>query len=175
MFTHHDRRPDQQTVHAELSPTTQTARLGKLTPHQLPHTYATALVNTGISPQALIAPLEHVSTEMSLHYQRLFDTTVRTKYEHALNLAKTRINPLPSSPTMLPLTNVTADGWRDTPTIKARMAGGYCLHAPAQEACPYTNIREHCPSYRTDTTHLPVLAPQHGNTEVLTHDTKTHG
>jgi len=52
------------------------------------HTYATALVNAGVSLQALMALLGHMSAEMSLRYGRLFDTTVRAEYERALHLAK---------------------------------------------------------------------------------------
>ena len=40
------------------------------------------------------------------------------------------------------------------------MAGGFCLRAPAQGACSYTNICEHCPSYRAEPSSLPILAAQ---------------
>jgi Phage integrase family len=46
-------------------------RRGDITPHQLRHTYATALVNAGVSLQALMALLGHTSAEMSLRYGRL--------------------------------------------------------------------------------------------------------
>jgi site-specific recombinase XerD len=41
------------------------------------HTYATALVNAGVSLQALMALLGHVSAEMSLRYGKLFDARRR--------------------------------------------------------------------------------------------------
>ena len=63
-------------------------------PHQLRHTYATALVNAGVSLQALMALLGHSSAEMSLRYGRLFDQTVRADYERALALAKERLGPV---------------------------------------------------------------------------------
>ena len=63
--------------------------------HQLRHTFATAMVNAGVSLQSLMALLGHVSAEMSLRYGRLFDTTVRAEYERALDLAKARIGQLP--------------------------------------------------------------------------------
>ena len=37
--------------------------------------------NAGVSLQALMALLGHVSAAMSLRYARLFDATVRTEYE----------------------------------------------------------------------------------------------
>jgi len=48
-------------------------------PHQIRHTYATALINAGVSLQALMALLGHVSSRMSLRYAHLFDHTVRTE------------------------------------------------------------------------------------------------
>src|SRR5205085_9550449 len=57
-------------------------------PPQLRHTYATAMVNANVSPESLMALLGHVSAEMSLHYGRLLDATVRAEYERALSQAK---------------------------------------------------------------------------------------
>jgi hypothetical protein len=139
----------------------------------LRHTYATALINAGVSLQALMALLGHVSAEMSLRYARLFDTTVRAEYERALDLAKTRLGPMPQGRTRIP---VVADGdWRDAPAIKARLAGGYCLRAPAQGACPYANICEHCPSFRTDAASQAVLAAQRIDAEALAADAEARG
>jgi hypothetical protein len=55
------------------------------------------------------------------------------------------------------------------------MAGGFCLRAPAQGACPYANICEHCPSFRADSTHLPVLAAQRQDAEALAADAEARG
>lgn len=67
------------------------------------------------------------------------------------------------------------DGWQDAPAIKARLAGGHCLRAPAQGACPYANICEHCPNFRTDTTNLGVLAAQRVDTQALAADAERRG
>jgi integrase len=175
LFTHHGRRLGPGAVRAELGRSAAAAGLGELTPHQLRHTYATALVNAGVSLQALMALLGHSSAEMSLRYGRLFDSTIRTEYERALDLAKAHIGPLNTGRTTLPLVDISHGDWRESPTIKARMAGGYCLRAPAQEACPYANICEHCPSYRTDDTHTPVLAAQRRDAEILVRDAEARG
>ena len=58
---------------------------------------------------------------------------------------------------------------------KARLAGGYCLRTPAQGACPYANICEHCPNFRTDIGYLPVLAAQRADTETLARDAEARG
>jgi site-specific recombinase XerD len=173
LFTHHGRRLAQQAVRAELARAAHTAGIDHVTPHQLRHTFATAMVNAGVSLQALMALLGHVSAEMSLRYGRLFDTTVRAEYERALDLTKARLGPLPARRTRIP---VTADtDWRDAPAIKARLAGGYCLRAPAQGACPYANICEHCPNFRTDAATISVLAAQRVDAEALAADAETRG
>jgi len=130
-------------------------------------------LNAGVSLQSLMALLGHVSAEMSLRYGRLFDQTVRAEYERALDLAKSRIGPLPEGRVRIP---VSSDGdWREAPAIKSRLAGGYCLRAPAQGACPYANICEHCPSFRTDAAHLTVLGAQRVDTEALVADAEARG
>jgi integrase len=179
LFTHHGKRLGQGALRHELARAALEAGLDHTTPHQLRHTYATALVNAGVSLQALMALLGHVSATMSLRYGQLFDSTVRTEYERALDLAKSHIGPLTVSPAGhpgLPLVDVTGAGdWKDTPALKSRMAGGFCLRAPAQGACPYANICEHCPSFRSDSTHLPVLAAQHQDAQALAADAEARG
>ena len=68
---------DGQTMHA--------------TPHQLRHTYVTSLINSGMSLQALMALLGHVSTEMTLRYAALAAPAVRTAYEEAMGKARARL------------------------------------------------------------------------------------
>ena len=122
-----------------------------------------------------MALLGHVSAEMSLRYGRLFDATVRTEYERALTLAKQRLGTLPEGRTALPLAGITNGGWKDSPVIKSRLAGGFCLRAPAQGACAYANICEHCPNFRTDATYLPVLAAQRTDAQALAEDAEARG
>lgn len=170
LLTHHGRHLSVEALRDTLARAATAAALDHVTPHQLRHTYATALVNAGVSLQSLMALLGHVSAEMSLRYERLFDATVRTEYERALTLAKERLGPLlPEAP--LPL----AGDWRAAPAIKARLAGGFCVRAPAQGACPYANICEHCPNFRTDARYLPVLAAQRIDAERLAADATARG
>jgi integrase len=177
LLTHQGRRVSVDTLRDELTRAAAEAGLPSATPHQLRHTYATALVNAGVSLQALMALLGHVSAEMSLRYGRLFDATVRQEYERALTLAKQHIGPVLPERTHLPLTDVTggATDWQQTPLIKARLAGGYCLRTAAQGACSYANICEHCPNLRTDTTFLPILAAQRADAEALAADADARG
>lgn len=171
LLTHHGKRLSPEALRAELARAASKAGLEHVTPHQLRHTYATALVNAGVSLQSLMVLLGHVSAEMSLRYGRLFDQTVRTEYERALTLAKQQLGPVlpPASPVTL-----TTD-WRQAPAIKARLAGGFCVRAEAQGHCPYANICEHCPNFRTDATYLPVLAAQRTDAEALAADAQARG
>ncbi|WP_396277169.1 tyrosine-type recombinase/integrase [Glutamicibacter creatinolyticus] len=176
LFTRYGKRLQVNGLRAELDRAAASAGLGHVTTHQLRHTYATALINAGVTLQALMSLLGHVSAEMSLRYASLFDSTVRTEYERALDLAKTRIGTTTGTGrTLLPIASVTSGDWRATPTIKSRLAGGYCLRAPAQEACPYANICEHCPSFRTENSNLPVLQAQRKDAALLAQDARGRG
>ena len=176
LFTHHGRRLSQNAVRAELDRAAETAGLDHVTPHQLRHTYATALVNAGVSLQALMALLGHMSAEMSLRYGRLFDTTVRAEYERALDLAKQQARIPASEHRSLPLADITGGAnWKDTPLLKSRLAGGFCLRAPAQGACAYANICEHCPSFHAEPSSLPILAAQRVDAEALAADAEKRG
>jgi len=46
----------------------------------------------------------------------------------------------------------------DAPAIKARLRGWLLLRAPAQGSCPYANICEHCPNFRTDAASVSILS-----------------
>jgi integrase len=176
LFTHHGRRLSQRAVRDELDRAAEAAGLDHVTPHQLRHTYATALVNAGVSLQALMALLGHMSAEMSLRYGRLFDTTVRTEYERALDLTKQQAHTPTTGGISLPLTDITGGAdWKTTPLLKSRMAGGFCLRAPAQGACPYANICEHCPSFHAEPSSLPILAAQRVDAETLARDAEQRG
>ena len=171
LLTHQGRRISLYTLRDELAYVAKAAGLGIITPHQLRHTYATALVNAGVSLQVLMQLLGHSTAEMSLRYGRLFDATVRADYERALLLAKERLGPV------LPATQAveTTGNWQELPVITARLAGGYCLRTPAQGACPYANICEHCPNFRSERTFWPILATQRADTEALAADAEARG
>lgn len=59
-------------------------------PHQLRHTYGTSLINAGMSLQALMALLGHVTPEMTLRYAHLASDTVRHAYDDAMVKVRAR-------------------------------------------------------------------------------------
>ena len=176
LLTHHGRRVTVYQLREVITRVARDAGLPHITPHQLRHTYATALVNAGVSLQSLMTLLGHVSAEMSLRYGRLFDATVRTEYERALTAAKAHLGTLPTEPPQgrSPLPIIDGD-WKQAPAVKARLAGGFCVRAQVQGPCAYANICEHCPNFRTDTGYLPVLAAQRADTETLARDAEARG
>lgn len=187
LLVHQGRRVSAQALREELARACDTADLPKITPHALRHTFATGLVNAGVSLQALMQLLGHVSAAMSLRYGRLFDTTVREEYERALTQTKAQLETAPATPaapsavsggvgTPLPLVQVTGGAdWKDTATIKSRLSGGFCMRAPAQGSCAYANICEHCPNFRTDSGYLAVLGAQRADTLALATDADARG
>jgi hypothetical protein len=65
--------------------------------------------------------------------------------------------------------------WRELPLTKSRLAAGYCLRTAAQGACPYTNICEHCPNFRSEPSFLPILAAERAEAEALRADVERRG
>ena len=138
-------------------------------------------LNAGVSLQALMQLLGHVSAAMSLRYGRLFDATVRAEYERALTQAKAQLGPAPlagapAAGPALPLVAITGGAdWKHSPTTKSRLGSGFCLRAPAQGSCPYANICEHCPNFRTDAGFLAVLRAQRADAQALAADAGARG
>ncbi|MGC9156389.1 MAG: tyrosine-type recombinase/integrase [Ferrimicrobium sp.] len=171
LLTHQGRRLSPDILRCELQRAAKEAGIDPVVPHQLRHTFATALVNAGCSLQSLMAMLGHVSAEMSLRYGRLFDSTVRADYEKALTLAKDRLGPV-----LAERASITLDAdWRSAPLITARLGGGYCLRSVQQGSCAYANICESCSNFRTEVTFLPTLLSQRADTEAILASVEARG
>jgi len=145
----------------------------RITPHQLRHTYATSLVNAGMSLQALMALLGHVSPQMTLRYAALANGTVRGAYEAAMAKLHQR-RPLPLVVAGRPVVpdKIT---WLTSEMIKTRVAHGYCSRHLAAESCPYANICENCDNYQTSSQFLPQLEDQLADARVLHDDAVQRG
>jgi hypothetical protein len=128
-------------------------------PHQLRHTYGTALINGGISLQALMALLGHVTPEMTLRYAHLASDTVRDAYDAAMAKSRARRSPIllaGASGTFVP----DRVAWLEAEMLKTRVAHGYCSRHPAAGACPYANICEQCDNYAPGREFVGVLRDQ---------------
>jgi len=145
----------------------------RVTPHQLRHTYGTELVNAGMSLQALMALLGHVSAEMTLRYASLASPTVRAAYEQAMAKVRTRqalplvIGGKPAVPDRVE--------WLRGELLKTRVAHGYCSRHLAAQACPYANVCEQCDNFVTTAEFLPQLEAQVDDVRALRDDAEARG
>jgi site-specific recombinase XerD len=143
----------------------------RVVPHQLRHTYATTLVNAGMSLQALMALLGHVTAEMTLRYATLASPTLRAAYDEAIGKARPRLPLIVNDRPVLP----SKAEWLRGEMLKTRVAHGYCSRHLAAEACPYANICEHCDNYMPAPEFAPVLQDQLADVETLRDDAELRG
>ena len=142
-----------------------------ITPHQLRHTYATTLANAGMSLQALMALLGHVTPEMTIRYATLASPTLRAAYDQAMGTMRRQL-------TLTPIGHPIVPGkiaWLASQMLKTRIAHGYCSRHESQGACPYANICETCDNFTPATEFAPALAAQLADVHVLHADAEARG
>jgi integrase len=145
-----------RTAAAAAGPTGPGGQPLNVTPHQLRHTYATELANAGMSLQALMAVLGHVTPEMTLRYATLASPALRSAYDQAIGKVR---KTLPIAPAGQPIVPAKVD-WIASEFLKTRVAHGYCSRHLAAGACPYANICETCDNFVPGPEHLPALRDQ---------------
>ena len=123
----------------------------RLTPHQWRHTLGTVLINRDVPQHVVQKILDHDSAEMTAHYARLSDKTVREHWERA---RKVNAEGQP--------VQVRADGplgeaaWAKQRLSRATQAlpNGYC-ELPMVRTCPHANSCLTCPMFVTTAEFLP--------------------
>lgn len=145
----------------------------RATPHMLRHTYATTLVNAGMSLQALMAVLGHVSAEMTLRYASIASPTVRAAYEAAMGKARARsaLVVAPAGKTAVP----DRVAWLRSEMLKTRLANGYCARELVADTCAYANICEQCENFVTSPEFAPLLRAQLTDVTALRDDAQARG
>jgi len=178
LFVEHGRRLKDWRIRAGLRTAAATAGLRgpgdrplNVTPHQLRHTYATELTNAGMSLQALMALLGHVTPEMTLRYATLASPTLRTAYDEAMGKVR---KTLPLMVSGRPAVPAKVD-WIASEFLKTRLAHGYCSRHLAAGACSYANICETCDNFVPGPEHLPVLREQIADIQQLHTDAEQRG
>jgi integrase len=178
LFADHGRRLKAWRIRTGLRAAAATAGLHgpggcplNVTPHQLRHTYATELANAGMSLQALMALLGHVTPEMTLRYATLASPTLRAAYDQAIGKVR---KTLPIAPAGRPIVPAKVD-WIASEFLKTRLAHGYCSRHLAAGACPYANICETCDNFVPGPEHLPVLRDQLADIRQLRDDAQRRG
>lgn len=178
MFVEHGRRLTTARLRAGLARATADAGLTgpdgtvvRITPHQLRHTYATALANAGMSLQALMALLGHASPEMTLRYAALASPTIKAAYDAAVGKLRRTIPVATAGRAAVP----DRVSWLNAEMLKTRVAHGYCSRDLAAEACPYANICEQCDNYVTAPEFEPALTDQLADITALRDDAHAQG
>ncbi|MDN5768221.1 MAG: site-specific integrase [Humibacillus sp.] len=123
-----------------------------LTPHQWRHTLGTRLINRDVPQEVVRRILDHDSSQMTAHYARLHDDTVRRHWDAArkVDISGATITSEPGSP----LADAAWTGHRLATATQA-LPNGHCA-LPIQKACPHANACLTCPMFLTTATHLPA-------------------
>jgi hypothetical protein len=127
--------------------------LGKpvhVTPHQWRHTFGTRLINREVPQETVRRLMDHSSHQMTAHYARLADTTIREQWERA---RKVNINGQALAGDNGPMAEAV---WMKNNLARAKMAlpNGYCT-LPLQQSCQYANACLTCPVFVTTAEFLP--------------------
>ncbi|MCR6491753.1 tyrosine-type recombinase/integrase [Cellulomonas sp. P24] len=142
-----------------------------VTPHQLRHTYATALANAGMSLQALMALLGHVTPEMTIRYATLASPTLRAAYDESIGKLRRQLTLTPVGRPIVP----DKIAWLGTEMLKTRLGNGYCSRHQAQGACPYANICETCDHFTPAAEFTAALTDQVADIRALQTDAEARG
>jgi len=142
-----------------------------VTPHQLRHTYATTLANAGMSLQALMALLGHVTPEMTIRYATLASPTLRGAYDEAMGKMRRQLTLTPVGRPIVP----DKVSWLASEMLKTRVAHGYCSRHESQGPCPYANICETCDNYTPAAEFEQALTDQLADVRVLQADAEQRG
>jgi integrase len=142
-----------------------------ITCHQLRHTWATALANAGMSLQALMALLGHVTPQMTIRYATLASPALRTAYDEAMGKMRRQFTLTPAGKPIIP-DKVT---WLNSEMLKTRVAHGYCSRHEAAGACPYANICETCDNFTTGPEFSDAIQNQLTDIQHLQADAETRG
>ncbi|MBV8349787.1 MAG: tyrosine-type recombinase/integrase [Mycolicibacterium sp.] len=122
-----------------------------LTPHQWRHTLGHRLINRDVPQEVVRRILDHDSAQMTGHYARLHDTTVRRQWEAArkVDIHGATVSLDPAGP-------LADAAWAKQRLGRATQAlpNGYC-GLPVQQSCPHANACLTCPMFLTTSEFLP--------------------
>ena len=144
----------------------------RIVAHQPRHTYATSLVNAGMTLQALMQLLGHSSPEMTMRYAQLSSPTLRAAYDQAIGKLRRRI---PVAPVINGHAIPNDVEWIRSEMLKTRVAHGHCSRDLAAEACAYANICETCSNFTPTAQFAPAITSQLDDIRVLRDDAIERG
>lgn len=156
---------------ADLTITDEHQQSVWITPHQLRHTFGTRLINRDVKQHIVQQLMDHSSPDMTAHYARLTDKTVRDAWAKA-QLIDAYGNPV-DLPNEHPLAGVI---WARRGLDKARqtLPNGYC-GMPLNSPCEHANPCLTCPLFITNADFLPQHEAQLRSTLELIDISQRHG
>jgi integrase len=119
----------------------------RVTAHQFRHTHGTRLINSGVPQHVVQKLLGHASPNMTGHYAKVHDSTVREAFDRyqaqRVNIAGEPVGYDPDSPT-------ASAEWvkQNLNRVRDSLPNGYCAR-PAQQECPHPNACLTCPDFQT--------------------------
>lgn len=128
--------------------------------------------NGGMSIEALMAVLGHVTPEMTLRYAHLASGSIRDAYDTAIGKARPSTR-FVAGPTGQFVPNHI--DWLHSEMIKTRVAHGYCSRHLTAGACSYANICEQCDNYIPDANRRDVIDAQLADVIELRDDADQRG
>ena len=119
--------------------------------HRFRHTLGTRLINLDVPQEVVRRILDHDSHQMTAHYARLSDTSIRRHWE-----AARKVNASGVEVTLDPDGPLAEAAWSKQRLGRATQAlpNGYC-GLPVQKTCPHANDCLTCPMFITTTEFLP--------------------
>ena len=141
-----------------------------VTPHQWRHTFGTRLINLEVPQETVRRLMDHSSHQMTAHYARLADTTIREQWERA---QKVNVQGQTLDPDSGPMAEAI---WMKNNLARAKMAlpNGYCT-LPLQQSCQYANACLTCPVFVTTAEFLPEHHRQLEETRALVGQAEERG
>jgi integrase len=142
-----------------------------LTPHQWRHTLGTRLINRDVPQHVVQKILDHDSAQMTAHYARLSDKTVREHWEKARKVGAE------GQPVQVRAGGPLGDAaWTGQQLSRATQAlpNGYC-QLPAVKSCPHANSCLTCPMFVTTAEFLPQHHAQRQATLQIITAAEAHG
>lgn len=115
------------------------------------------MINRDVPQEVVQKILDHSSPDMTAHYARLHDSTVREHWERAR-----KVNARGESVTLDPNGPLADAAWAKQRLGRATQAlpNGYC-GLPVQQSCPHANACLTCPMFITTPEFLPQHRAQH--------------
>lgn len=132
--------------------------------HQFRHTLGTEMVNEGVDLYIIQRLLDHDSADMTQHYARVHDTTLRREFDAYQE--RVRING--DVVTAGSDEQMSQAEWVKERLGRKKLAlpNGFCGR-PLQQSCPHPNACLTCPDFLTTVEFLPLHQRQLKETEAL--------